>query len=786
MAALTTEDYKKAVNKYLLTYDLENWKIFVDNYYKLTPYEIELIINELAGKADFHMIIDILSLSGIIGQSIALSNTIVKMLSKIDITQHKEIITKKIDHLLESPFAEERRIGLFVAGYFNLDEYFDVIERMSNYDIIFEDAYFSLGLMTNPEIIEKLGIKFMQLGANQIQRNAIAKILAQKGNPLAALWLFKNKEFDFTTPYTKSIYLAREWGGAGIKPALLLDSDDDFLQPITLKFIDGISSILHYDIDLITEINIQKTAKKLIHLLEKEPDIDTIKTTFILKNAISDIYQYTDPYSVDKELREEITGAWKILDKFPKLDTINFIRIFIRNNLDVDSERFLLAIKLIRNFRLKEFEQEIIAVGLENSLTLEQEIEIISCLGQIGSEISAEYIINNLPTRIDINKRIIDQVDNSNIDSDIDLIDELDDDLLINLNQSFDENIIELLNIDLEELYYLVAIYALGSLKSNKAFSILGEALNDYNPRVRFQAISALKNIRSINPLLEDKLVSLALHDPYMSIQREAYITLGVLSSDAAIPLFIKTIFQAIEDGTVEMINEIIDEYDNRWEIDDVSEPSEELATKDKQEIGATPNISREKIPDVEKKSYDNEISRWINRLNYRHNKTLELREDLIEYQEDLAGQDDYFDGSEISDIYDPKEYFPDGPNTPEDIEDDDLLSEIGEQFRKITIVESVIEALKSTNGKLPVNDLKEIIAHPVDDEIYKDILIILARSGEVFAIKELTGLFNPIDFIRAREIVDILSQKAPREFNDIKLKIKQSPDWILNDKVPN
>jgi len=177
MTALSSIDYDKAVLKYLLSYDIENWKIFTDNYFKLTPFEAERILDIISRKLDFHMIIDILSLAHIVGSSISLSLSLIKIFSKLDISNFEEHISSNILRLLQSPIAEERRIGLFMAGYFDRDDFFDEIEKMSNYDILFEDAYFSLGLMSDPKIVNLLSTKFVFLSKNHIQRQAIARIL---------------------------------------------------------------------------------------------------------------------------------------------------------------------------------------------------------------------------------------------------------------------------------------------------------------------------------------------------------------------------------------------------------------------------------------------------------------------------------------------------------------------------------------------------------------------------------------------------------------------------------
>ena len=229
----------------MLSYDLENWKIFTDKYFKLTPYEAESILDVLEKRLDSHMIIDLLSLAQIIGQSISLTTSLISRFSKIDLSSYEQHIDTNIKRLLNSPIVEERRVGLMVVGFLDKTEFFEEIERMSNYDILFEDAYFSLSLLSDPKVIELLGTKFMYNTKNHIQRSAIAKILVQRGNPLAALWLYRSKGFDFTLSYNKAIFIARELAWAGLKPAKYLSSNDDFIQPITIKFVEVPIKVAH-------------------------------------------------------------------------------------------------------------------------------------------------------------------------------------------------------------------------------------------------------------------------------------------------------------------------------------------------------------------------------------------------------------------------------------------------------------------------------------------------------------------------------------------------------------
>ncbi|MHA1532452.1 MAG: HEAT repeat domain-containing protein, partial [Candidatus Heimdallarchaeota archaeon] len=643
MTALSSVDYDKAVLKYLLSYDIENWKIFTDNYYKLTPFEAERIFNVISKKMDFHMIIDILSLAHIIGSSISLSLSLIKIFCKLDVSNFEEHISENILRLLQSPIAEERRIGLFMAGYFDRDDFFDEIEKMSNYDILFEDAYFSLGLMSDSKIVNLLSTKFVFLSKNHIQRQAIAKILVQKGNPLAALWLFKNKEFDFNTSFSKSIYIARELAWLGIKPALFLDSNDDFLQPITYKFLNAISAILSYDIELVEEIDLLNTIRKLLQLLEVEPTIDLIKTTYTIKNAVKDLYFDIDPYSVNKETRNQIINSWKILNKFPNEKIFEFLGTFVSSRLSPDNEEFILALRIIGNFHLKEFETRLIGIGSERKISPEQDYELINCLGKIGNDSSVDHIILEINRKVNTGKRNNSSQESNLMHSDVDYIDDFDNELLRTINQSFTLDVLSWFNYDFTELYYWNALFALGNLRNEKALATLQDALDDYDPKIRYQAINSIKSINVLNDLIEEKLVNLSLHESFMSVQREAISALGTLNSQTVIPIFVKSIYQAIEAGILELAEEIDVVYENRWDEDEYDESTTKTQKRDAEEIGATHKVS-EKIAAADKKLAESDIYRWIDRLNSKSSKPLELREDFITFDHDDPEQIDFFE----------------------------------------------------------------------------------------------------------------------------------------------
>ncbi|NHJ39256.1 MAG: HEAT repeat domain-containing protein [Asgard group archaeon] len=781
MTALTSDNYQNAVKKYLFTFDLENWKIFTDNYFKLTPYEAEKILEVFENNLDFHMIIDIISIAHIIGQSIALSSSLIRRFTKINVVRYEKYITANIDRLLKSSIAEERRIGLLLAGYFDRDDFFDEIERLTNYDILFEDAYYALGLMTAPKIIELLGTKFMLLNKNHIQRKAIAKILANKGNPLAALWLYRSKEFDFTTPYTKGIYIARELAWSGIKPSLLLKSDDDFLQPITLRFVEVLAVILSYDLDLVTEIELEETVTTLLSLLENEPNLDLSRTIYTLKLTIDDIYNNIDPYNIQKEIRENIINSWKKLQTFPSNKTINFLKSYVFGTLDINDDDFLYALRIIRNFNLKEFESEIIAIAKNNQLTDEQAFEVISCLGAIGNVNSIDLIPELLQNKVDYKKRYLLSIQNQNYHSELDYIDDFDNELLVNINRSFEPSILKWFNTDFNEIFYWNALYALGNLKSEKYLPILIEALDDYDPKIRFQAINSLKRIGILTEDIEEKLISIAKFDSFMSVQREALLALGQLNSQTAIQDFIEVIFKAIEEGVLELTEEVDHVIDNRWEVE-LKDDTQQVA-KDVKEIGATSKVRKSSM--VEENLIDQDISRWISRLNKNISTNLELREDITELDQEINEEMDYYDSTDFESITDHSEFYTESEENQNESEDE-WLSELGEQFRKLTIVESAIEALKLTKAKIPTKELKELLEHPIDEELYKDILIILAKNGNSFAINELIGLFNIVDYTRARNIVEIFQKVNPDKRVEIISKINDSVDWLLKEKIKN
>lgn len=788
MIALSSKDYRKAVIKYLLSYDLENWKIFSANYYKLTNFESEKIINVIAEKLDFHMVLDILSLSEIIGQSISLSNDLIRLFTQINIKPIENQVISKIEDLLRSPSAEERRIGLLLAGYFDKDEFFSEIEKMSNYDILFEDAYFALGLMTDKKIIDLLSTKFIYLSKNQIQREAIAKILAKKGNPLAALWLFKNKGLDESINTTRSIYLSRELAWSGIHPHLYLNSNDDFLLPMTIKMINSLAIILPYDVNLISEINLLALVKKLLELQKTEPSLELIRATYSLQIAIEEIYYNIDPYAITRDTREQIVSSWKIIRGYPNEKILDFIRVKTIEHLTNKFEDQDLALKLIRNFNLKEFEEDVLKLAETKNISIEQEFNLISTLGSIGSHKAVEFIQDKIKERIDFSKRTNLSNHIYQFQSEIDFYDDFDNEQLRVYSQSF-EDIYNWKEEDLEDIFYWNALFNLGKLSDKDSLPIFLEALNDYDPKIRLEAINGIRLLKSNPVIVEEKLISLVKKEQFLSVIRDALITLGEINSNMSIELFIKIIFEAFEDGTLEMVGEIEEEiYDDRWE-----DYTEDFETKQSnmEEVGATHRITTG-ITSVDKKSGKEDFHQWLNKYNSSNNTNLELREDFIEKDIDLSLDSDVIDDSELPDYYSLEKNNPvkdsqeEEEEEEEDDDDEEWFSELGERFKKITMVESSLESLKTTNAKIPKDEIKDLIKQPIDSELYKDALIILTKQGDSFAANELVGLFDITDYQRAREIITVIHNLANNPLEKILTEIRKSPDWIIKEYIKN
>jgi len=778
LLALTSKDYLKAVSKYLLSFDLENWKIFSDNYYKLTPFESERILTEIKSKMDVHLILDLLSLAHVIGQSISLSNSLIKSFVGTDITSIEQQIHDKTKSLLNSPFAEERRTGLLMAGYFDLDEFFTTIEKMSNYDVLFEDAYFSLGLFTDKKTIELLSTKFIYLGKNTIQRNAIAKILARKGNPLAALWLFKNKGLDESTSTTKTIYLSRDLAWSGILPHLFLDSDDDFLQPMTLKMVNGLAFILPYDIDLIKEIDLYSLVKKLIAIQNKSPTIELIKASLSMKMAVEEIYFNIDPFAIDKETRSEITKSWRLLERYPNEKLTIFVEKFIQENLNQSSLHLKTAIKLIRTFNLRNYEEVLIHFSKQETLEIEILFEIITTLGYIGTELSVDYIIEKINEMIDFEKRTLLTDQMIQFHSDIDYFDDFDNEQLKMNGRTLEDDIIVWNEGDNEDMFYWNALFSLSKIKSEKAIPLLLISLKDYDPKIRLEAITGLKAINHFDSNIEEKLIASMLNEQFMSVQRQAILTLGSLNSQQAIPVFLNIIYKAIEEETLELSDAMIENYDSRWDEEEIDSTPDHSNIE---EIGATQRVPRQ-MDASQEKLVDEDINRWIKRFGEISQNSLELREDFNDQELDLTLESEVVEESTISEYITNDEPLDEEIDT-KDVKDDEWLSELGERFKKLTIVESVLEALKISNAKVPSDEIKELIEHPIDEELYKDVLIILAKTGESFAVNELYGLFDITDYSRSREIINALSNLDSSILERFRRKIIKSPDWLLKNK---
>ena len=78
--------------------------------------------------------------------------------------------------------------------------------------------------------------------------------------------------------------------------------------------------------------------------------------------------------------------------------------------------------------------------------------------------------------------------------------------------------------------------------------------------------------------------------------------------------------------------------------------------------------------------------------------------------------------------------------------------------------------------------EIKELLEYPIDEELYLDVLLILARTGEQFALNELKALFDSHDYIRAREIAEVFWQTDRASLDALQDSIKKSPDWLLKE----
>ena len=561
---------------------------------------------------------------------------------------------------------------------------------------------------------------------------------------------------------------------------MFLDSNDDFLQPITYKFLNAISAILSYDIELVAEIDLKNTSEKLLQLIEIEPTIDLIKTTYNIKNAVKELHFDVDPFSVKQEIRDQITKSWKILNKFPNENIFEYLRAYVSSCLSPDNEEFILALRIIGNFQLIEFEPKLLGIAKEKKITPEQDYELINCLGKIGSVLSVDYIISEINRKVNTDKRNNSSQESNLMHSDVDYIDDFDNELLRTINQSFNLDVLSWFNYDFTELYYWNALFALGNLRHEKALSSLQDALDDYDPKIRYQAINSIKSLNVLNDTIEEKLVNLSLQESFMSVQREAISALGTLNSQTVIPIFVKSIYQAIEEGILELAGAVDVVYENRWDEDEYDESTTNTKKREAEEIGATHKVS-EKIAASDKKLAESEIYRWIDRLNSESSKPLELREDFITFDHDVPEQIDFFERTTETDIYETSEM---QSEIEEDKEDEEWLSELGEQFKKITILDSTIESLKVTTAPLPISQIKDLIEHPIDEDLYKDALIMLAKTEDQFAINELVGLFDVTDFLRAREIFNLLLKIDSSQITKLKKAINDSPDWILKHNL--
>lgn len=775
MSSLTSDNYQQAVSKYLLTFDIENWKIFVENYYKLIAYEKERILDEIRNNLDFHMVIDIISLANIIGKSIGLSNALVQMCKGVDISPVESQIIKKIEELLDSSLAEERRIGLFFVGHFDLQEFIPKLFKMSDFDILFEDAYYALGLMSDSSIIKQLTQKFLLAGKNHLQKAAIAKILAQTGNPLATLWLFKSKGLDKDNSPLEQIYIARELAWMGVRPAYFVNSKDDFLREMALEMIDGLSKIILYDVDVIQEVNMREIIRKLLSTLREKPEISLVQIIYQFQNVFEELYYDLDPFSVGKQLRTQLLDCWQQLRDFPDEKILNFIKFYILEHLDPSSDHFRTALRLIRNFQLEEFEPLLLQLAHKQQLHSSHQFELVSSLANIGSDKSSTFIHQLIKQNVNLQLRnIMDYPSRKKISS----LGPRSNNKKPNSEEDNDKKN-HWQDQDHTGLFYWHAIHSLGKINSKESINVLLNALDDFDPKIRLEAIKGLRNIGINEPAVEEKLVTMALHESFLSVRREALLALGSLNSEAAVQIFLKTLFEAIENGTLDFFKEIEYEYHNRWGLTRNYEWNPNPSHKDKKEVGTTHKIAGPRMVSSNTPISDEELFRWLDRLNSIKKQPIELREDFSEeLEKDLPFNYERFDEESLTQWLEDPALFEEGFNEQED----ESLLEMGERFKEITLVDAAIEALKITNAPLPTNDLKDLLEYSLNYDLYVDVLLILASKKNATILDKLKRAFNIDDFIRAREIVEKIWSIDPKEIRELYPEIEQSPDWVLQE----
>jgi hypothetical protein len=762
MIALTSNKVERAVKEKLLSFDLENWTIFTNNYYRLNPYEIEQIFAVFQKHQDFHLLIDFISIAHVIGSSILLSQQLISLFSRKEIVPVLTEVKDKVSQLLNSSLAEERRVGILLIGQFRLTRFAPDLFTLSDFDILFQDAYDALGRLNDSEINKKLRTKFLYLTKNLVQRKALAKVLAQKGNSLAALWLIKQKGLDYRTSITDGINFSRELLYEGVRPHFFLSHKDEFLREISWKMLSYLIRSLPYDYSQIKLLNLKLVVKKIIQNSQKFLSLEYVKINLFMKSIIEDLYYTIDPYSIDKEIRNQIIDSWNLISSYPEENTLAQIKLTIDHNLTLTSNSFLTNLQLIAMLNFTDFESRLLDLLSSANLSHEKEIALINTLGEIGSNKSAKALSKRLRTQIHpISTNLSSEIDYPQTDS------------FNQANLFEDENNFWLKTITIETLRSLSMIAA------NDYITILTNALASNDPRIQLAVIIGLQNQDYLHHQLEDELISIALHSPYISLQREAIITLGETNSEAVVPLLLNIVFEAIGDGTLEFTNTLEEEYDSRWENPIYEEIEKEKYHKDSsdQEVLNEVNIDDELLDSNQRVEdfLDEDIRRWLRRQRKTSNRLLELYEDFNVPHLELPFVDDFIDELPFLTINDATFLL-----EQEMSESNDWPYEIENHFKKLILVESSLEALKTTKAKIPLDEVKELLEQPVDEELYKDALIILAKSGEQFAIKELIGLFDEKDFLRSREIIEIIKQENEKEIKTIRRKIKQSPDWIL------
>ncbi|MEA2070599.1 MAG: HEAT repeat domain-containing protein, partial [Asgard group archaeon] len=526
------------------------------------------------------------------------------------------------------------------------------------------------------------------------------------------------------------------------------------------------------DLDVLSNIQLVKLVRHLMDYSEKRPAIKIIRLLYALKVILNELFFDVDPTEITAETRTQLIGAYNELEKYPPKETLSFIRHYIDINLKPRSTGLSDVVYLIRIFNLKEYETDLLSIAKRNNLNLEEQVDLIGCLGDIGSEKSAAFIRQKIKQFLKNHPRKVIAQSNVNYSRLIDFDRDYEQTKLKYINYLYSEKIYDYYSDeDLTNIFYWYSIRSLSKISSKESISLFLEALDDSDPKIRYEAIKGLINNNVYNSEIEEKLVYLARNDKKVSIQSQALLALGSLNSQSAIPLFINHIYEAIEKKVFTIVSEIDSIYDNRWEFSFNKEKDFHHENKD----SAEKDENSQTLPKFNKKYLDEDIVNWLNIHNKQKFSFFELRED---FKSVLENNNFILDDFTLKEQYNPF------------LEKEELNEEwdytISEKFRKLILVDVSLEAMKRTEAELPINELIEILDYELDDEILLDILIILAKRGINFARKELIELFDQNNYIRAREIIETLGSLTPHEFSKIAYSLKKSPDWILQDFLKN